>query len=143
MAARFLIVDDSELVRRALRTVLQANPGWKICGEASDGVTAVEMVRDLQPDIAMLDFQMPGLNGIDTARRILEISPDLPIVLFTQHASADLEKHARQVGIRAVVSKTNVSPMIGLIESILTPSDSKLRAEESGIPGTSDKRKQD
>jgi two-component system chemotaxis response regulator CheB len=115
MRARFLIVDDSELVRRSLRAVLQANPEWEICGEAPDGMTAVEMFKDLQPNIVILDFQMPRMNGIDAARRMFEIAPDVPIVLFTQHASADLEKHAREVGIRSVVSKTNAFPMVGMI----------------------------
>ena len=87
MRTRFLVVDDSELVRRSLRTVLQANPEWEICGEASDGETAVEMFKDLHPNIVILDFQMPGINGIETARRMSEIAPAVPIVLFTQHAS--------------------------------------------------------
>jgi DNA-binding NarL/FixJ family response regulator len=117
--ARFLIVDDSDLVRRSLRTVLQANPEWEVCGEAPDGLTAVEMFKDLQPNIVILDFQMPGINGIETARRMSMIEPAVPIVLFTQHASADLERHAQEVGIRSVVSKTNAFPMVGMIEALL------------------------
>jgi DNA-binding NarL/FixJ family response regulator len=117
--ARFLIVDDSDLVRRSLRTVLQANPEWVVCGEAPDGLTAVEMFKDLQPNIVIVDFQMPGINGIETARRMSMIEPAVPIVLFTQHASADLERHAQEVGIRSVVSKTNAFPMVGMIEALL------------------------
>jgi DNA-binding NarL/FixJ family response regulator len=114
-----LIVDDSDLVRRSLRTVLQANPEWVVCGEAPDGLTAVEMFKDLQPNIVIVDFQMPGINGIETARRMSMIEPAVPIVLFTQHASADLERHAQEVGIRSVVSKTNAFPMVGMIEALL------------------------
>lgn len=131
MRTRFLIVDDSELVRRSLRTVLQANPDWQICGEASDGVSAVEMFKELQPDIVILDFQMPGINGIETARRISELAPAVPIVLFTQHASADLEKHAKDVGIRSVVSKTNAFPMVGMIEALIGPAGPEPSAEET------------
>ena len=119
MRTRFLIVDDSELVRRSLRTVLQANPEWEICGEAADGTSAVEMFKDLRPNVVILDFQMPGINGIETARRMAEIAPAIPILLFTQHASADLERHAHEVGIRSVVSKTNAFPMVGMIEELL------------------------
>jgi DNA-binding NarL/FixJ family response regulator len=119
MRTRFLIVDDSELVRRSLRTVLQANPKWEICGEAADGTSAVEMFKDLRPNVVILDFQMPGINGIETARRMAEIAPAIPILLFTQHASADLERHAHEVGIRSVVSKTNAFPMVGMIEELL------------------------
>jgi DNA-binding NarL/FixJ family response regulator len=123
MRTRFLIVDDSELVRRSLRTVLQANPEWEICGEAADGSSAVEMFRELHPNVVILDFQMPGINGIETARRMAEIAPAIPIVLFTQHAGADLERHALEVGIRSVVSKTNAFPMVGMIEALLGSGD--------------------
>ena len=123
MRTRFLIVDDSELVRRSLRTVLQANPEWEICGEAADGVSAVEMFKELRPNIVILDFQIPGINGIETARRMAEIAPAVPVVLFTQHASADLEKHAHEVGIRSVVSKTNAFPMVGMIQALLGSGD--------------------
>jgi DNA-binding NarL/FixJ family response regulator len=123
MRTRFLIVDDSELVRKSLRTVLQANPDWEICGEAADGESAVDMFKELHPNIVILDFQMPGMNGIETARRMAEIAPAVPIVLFTQHASTDLERHAREAGIRSVVSKTNAFPMVGMIEALLGPAD--------------------
>jgi DNA-binding NarL/FixJ family response regulator len=132
MRTRFLIVDDSELVRRSLRTVLQANPEWEICGEAADGISAVEMFKELRPNVVILDFQMPGINGIETARRMAEIAPAVPVVLFTQHASADLERHAHEVGIRSVVSKTNAFPMVGMIEALLSPADAKDGTDGSG-----------
>jgi DNA-binding NarL/FixJ family response regulator len=132
MRTRFLIVDDSELVRRSLRTVLQANPEWEICGEAADGVSAVEMFKELRPNVVILDFQMPGINGIETARRMAEIAPAVPVVLFTQHASADLARHAHEVGIRSVVSKTNAFPMVGMIEALLSPADAKDGTDGSG-----------
>ena len=132
MRTRFLIVDDSDLVRRSLRMVLQANPDWEICGEAADGVSAVEMFKELRPNIVILDFQMPGINGIETARRMAEIAPAVPVVLFTQHASADLERHALEVGIRSVVSKTNAFPMVGMIEALLGSGDPKAGSDGSG-----------
>src|ERR1700733_12876387 len=132
MRTRFLIVDDSDLVRRSLRMVLQANPDWEICGEAADGVSAVEMFKELRPNIVILDFQMPGINGIETARRMAEIAPAIPVVLFTQHSSADLERHAHEVGIRSVVSKTNAFPMVGMIQALLGPTDSEPAAADLG-----------
>jgi NarL family two-component system response regulator LiaR len=125
MLTRILIVDDSELVRQGLRTVLRANPGWEICDEASDGFTAVEKFRDLHPHVVILDFQMPGLNGLEIARRMLKIAPSVPIVMLTQHASAILEEHAQEVGIRSVVSKTDVFSMVGMIEEILGHGDAE------------------
>jgi DNA-binding NarL/FixJ family response regulator len=134
MHTRFLIVDDSELVRKSLRTVLQVNPDWEICGEAPDGETGVALFKELQPNIVILDFQMPGINGIETARRMFEIAPAVPIVLFTQHASPGLEKHAQEAGIRSVVSKTNAFPMVGMIQELLRSSDSEPSTDGTGAP---------
>jgi DNA-binding NarL/FixJ family response regulator len=134
LRTRFLIVDDSELVRRSLRTVLQANPEWEICGEAADGLSAVEMFKELQPDVVILDFQMPGMNGIEAARRMSQIAPAIPIVLFTQHASPDLERHAREVGIRTVVSKTEAFPMVGMLRALIGPgAEEAAPSSESGL----------
>jgi DNA-binding NarL/FixJ family response regulator len=119
MHTRFLIVDDSELVRKSLRTVLETNPGWEIVAEAADGATAVELFKRTHPHVGIVDFQMPGLNGVETARRILQIDPAVPIILFTQHASPGLEKYAQEVGIRSVVSKMDAFPMVGIIEALL------------------------
>jgi DNA-binding NarL/FixJ family response regulator len=119
MPVRFLIVDDSELVRQGLRAVLQANPEWVVCGEAPDGVAGVEMFKELNPNVVVLDFQMPGINGLETARRMSAITPKVPIVMFTQHASAELQKHAEEIGIRSVVSKTNAFAMIEIIQTLL------------------------
>jgi DNA-binding NarL/FixJ family response regulator len=119
MSARFLIVDDSELVRQGLRAVLQANPNWEVCGEAADGLAGVEMLKTVQPNVVILDFQMPGISGLETARRMTAIAPAIPIVMFTQHASAELEQHAREAGVRSVVSKTDAFAMIGIIETLL------------------------
>lgn len=126
MGTRFLIVDDNEIVRRGLRGILQTNPKWEVCGEAADGVAALELLEKSRPDMVILDFQMPGINGLETARRMLAISPRLPIVLFTQHASADLAKHSKDVGIRAMVSKTETLSMIEIIEALIR--------EEGSVP---------
>ena len=98
MRTRFLIVDDSELVRKSLRTVLQANPDWESCGEAPDGETGVELFKELHPNIVILDFQMPGINGIETARRMSEIAPAVPIVLV--YAACQLRPGETRPGSR-------------------------------------------
>jgi DNA-binding NarL/FixJ family response regulator len=123
MSVRFLIVDDSELVRNGLRTIVEANSGWEVCGEAADGLSGIEMFKSLQPDIVVLDFQMPGISGLETARRMTAISAAIPIIMFTQHASAELELHAREAGVRAVVSKTNAFAMIGIVEKLIHPQE--------------------
>ncbi len=132
MGSRFLIVDDSEVVRQGLRKVLQANPQWEVCGEASDGQTAVELFRKLPPTLVILDFKLPDIDGLEVARRMSMISSSVPIVMFTQHASPVLEKLAKDVGIRAVVSKTDAFTMVGVIRSLLAPENPKTSAAVSG-----------
>jgi DNA-binding NarL/FixJ family response regulator len=131
MRTRFLIVDDSDLVRRSLRTVLQANFDWEICGEASNGQDAVEVFRNSQPDIVIVDFKMSGMNGIEAARRMLEIAPAVPIVMFTEHSSTELERRALDVGIRSVVSKMDAFPMVGIIKALLGPVKSHTSVDEA------------
>ncbi len=138
MPTRFLIVDDSELVRRAVRTVLRTKPGWEVCGEAPEGATALEMFQELRPDVVLLDFQMPGMNGIEAAKRMTKIAPEIPVVLFTQHASPDLEKHALEGGVRAVVSKTNSFSMIGIIEKLLAEKKSLQNSTAEAKSGRAD-----
>jgi DNA-binding NarL/FixJ family response regulator len=127
MGVRLLLVDDSELVRKGLRRVLQSRPGWEVC-EASDGQSAVEMFKTQAPDVIIMDFQMPGLNGIETAAKILAIEPAAKIVMFTQHASGALEQHAREVGVRSVVSKTDTFRMLGMIEELVGAASSEIGA---------------
>ena len=131
MLTRFLIVDDSQIVRNGLRTVLQSNPEWQVCGEAENGETGVAMLQELRPNVVILDFQMPGMNGLDTARKMSEVAPAVPIILFTQHASAELERRAKEVGIRSVVSKADAFPMVGVIEALLGPDPSVPAADDS------------
>ena len=70
MATRILLADDSPLMRKELRRLLEQNPGWKICGEAVDGRDAIDKVEELDPDLIVLDLAMPRLNGLEAAREI-------------------------------------------------------------------------
>jgi DNA-binding NarL/FixJ family response regulator len=102
-----LIVDDSELIRRFLRFVIEHNTEWQICGEAVNGEAAVEMVEELHPDMVILDFQMPVMNGLEAARRITRIAPKTTMVMFTMHDSPQLRQEAESVGIKDVISKSD------------------------------------
>jgi DNA-binding NarL/FixJ family response regulator len=106
---RVLIADDHELVRRGLRSLLESRPGWEICGEARDGVEAVEMSKALTPDIILLDITMPRLNGLDAARRIRQEAPRTQILILSQHDIEEMSESALKAGARAYVSKSEVA----------------------------------
>ena len=105
MPLRILIADDSASIRRVVRSYLENNSNWEICGEAEDGRATVERVRELMPDAVVLDFSMPIVNGLDAAQQMTAISPNIRIVMFTAHDSSMLRLWARNAGIRAVVAK--------------------------------------
>jgi DNA-binding NarL/FixJ family response regulator len=107
MPVRILIVDDSSLVRNYVRTSIEQDPDWAVCGEAENGAIALEMVVNLKPDLVSLDMSMPGMNGLETARRISAISPGMPMIMFTMHDACIVEKEARGAGIQHVFSKEN------------------------------------
>jgi DNA-binding NarL/FixJ family response regulator len=116
---KILIADDNELIRRGLRRLLQTHDGWEVCGEASSGQEAIQKSRELAPDAIVLDFLMPGLNGIETAWEIAEISPKIPILLWTLYASPQILDMARSAGITAVLPKGNVSELFSGLETVL------------------------
>ena len=104
---KILIADDSALFRRSLRSCLEQNPEIKICGEAEDGRAAIEKCQELQPDVVILDWQMPVLDGIEAARHITSIAPKTTVALLTLHSGPQIAKEAQAVGIRRVFSKTD------------------------------------
>ena len=105
MSFRVGIVDDSPPIRRSIRTFLESKTDWQVCGEAENGAAAIDLVQSLKPDLLVLDLSMPVMNGLDAARRIAVVSPKVVIVLFTGHASEQLETEAKKVGVRAVIRK--------------------------------------
>ena len=103
--AQILIVDDSKALRSSIRNCIEQDTDWKVCGEAENGQMAIAKVMELQPDLVVLDLAMPVMNGLDAAREITNIAPNLAMVLFTIYVSGELEKEAKAVGIGDVVSK--------------------------------------
>src|SRR5918996_897999 len=79
---RILIADDHEVARRGIRAVLENHPGWEVCGEARDGRESVELSAATKPDLVLLDIGMPNLNGLEAARQILAILPDVAILIL-------------------------------------------------------------
>lgn len=104
--AKILIVDDAAAIRRALRTSIERRTGWKVCGEAENGKMAVDMVRELDPDVVVLDLSMPVMNGLEAARHIAALAPRTRMLMFTLHAQPELVRQAQKVGISHVISKS-------------------------------------
>ena len=119
METRILIVDDSPLVRQRLRDLLQQHPHWRVCGEAANGQDAIARAAELSPDIIVLDFLMPGMNGMQAAREIGKMIPDVPILMFTTHLSRQLVEEARNVGIRGAVAKSDARYVVDGLEALL------------------------
>jgi DNA-binding NarL/FixJ family response regulator len=108
--AEILIVDDSAILRKSIRSYIEQNSDWHVCGEAENGQVAVEKVRGLHPDLVILDFAMPVMNGLDAAREITTIAPSTPLLLFTMHASTQILREAKAAGITNVLSKSEGGP---------------------------------
>jgi DNA-binding NarL/FixJ family response regulator len=100
-----LIVDDNPLIRHSLRSWIEQDPRFRVSGEAENGPIAIDRVRELHPDIVILDLPMPVLRGLEAARQITRAAPRTSMVMLTIHCCEQLLKDARAAGIKAVVSK--------------------------------------
>ena len=109
---RILVADDNEVVRHGLKQLLSQHAGWEICGEAVDGQEAVEKARRLSPDIVVLDFAMPVLNGIEAARQIRQSQPNTRFVLCSMYMDSQLASLAQKVGITSLLFKSNVGQIL-------------------------------
>jgi chemotaxis response regulator CheB len=105
MKVRILVVDDNAVGRDGLSLLLQEHADWEVCGEAADGIEAIEKYWQLRPDLLVLDVSMPRMNGLDAAREILKLSPNTLILLYTSYITAQLIDVAHKAGICGTVSK--------------------------------------
>jgi AmiR/NasT family two-component response regulator len=97
VGVRILVAEDETIIRLDLRALLE-QAGFDVCGEARDGVEAVELARELEPDLAVMDVKMPRLDGIEAARRILEERP-IPIVMVTAYGQDEIVSRAVEAGV--------------------------------------------
>ena len=106
---RVLIVDDHEIVRRGVRSLLLSQANCDVCGEAVDGQDAVEKARELKPDVIVMDVSMPNLNGLDATRQVRRILPETEVLILSQHDSAEMVRQAFHAGARGYVVKSSIS----------------------------------
>src|SRR5437660_9712060 len=117
---RVPVVDDHESVRRVVSTTLGKQPNLHIIGEAQDGIDAIQQAEALQPDLILLDIGLPGLNGIEAARRIGQTSSASRIIFLTQESSADVVREAFNSGAWGYVIKTQAgSELLIAVETVL------------------------
>jgi chemotaxis response regulator CheB len=105
MPLRILVVDDNEAIRQAVRSCLELNTDWQVCGEAENGSIALDMVRELNPDVIVLGLALPGMNGLEVARGIAANALRTRMIMFTANDCEQFIKEAESAGISKVVAK--------------------------------------
>ena len=105
MSIRVLLVDDHKLTRLGLQTALSRDQGIQVVGEAVDGATAVELARQLRPDVVLMDIQLPGLNGVEATRRIVQELPDVKVIMLTMYREEQQAVEALRVGAMGYLHK--------------------------------------
>ena len=127
MPTRILIADDHKSAIREIRTLLGANPEWEVCGEAADGQEALARANEMHPDVIVLDFAMPVMNGLMAAQEITKVQPTVPIVLNTLYNSPQVEREAKRHGIRKVVEKAHSGALVSAIHELVDKKSPLLR----------------
>jgi DNA-binding NarL/FixJ family response regulator len=106
MANRILIADDSPLMRRQIRAILERDPDIQVCAEAENGVEALQQVQKYRPDLVVLDLRMPVMNGLAATQEIKKVAPEVTVLLYTLYDSPQIELESKRAGADALVAKT-------------------------------------
>jgi DNA-binding NarL/FixJ family response regulator len=116
---RILVTDDGDSVRDVIRIFLERD-GFEVCGEAADGVEAIEQAKKLKPDLIVLDLAMPRMNGAVAASILSTTMPDVPIILLTLYQNVLGPALASAVGVKAIIDKTDgMGKLVACIHSLL------------------------
>ena len=125
---RILVIDDGDSVRDIIRIFLERE-GFDVCGEAADGVEAIEQAKRLKPDLIVLDLAMPRMNGAEAASILSTTMPDVPIILLTLYQNVLGSALASAVGVKAVIDKTD--GMDKLVECVHSLLKDRIRSESA------------
>jgi DNA-binding NarL/FixJ family response regulator len=106
---RILIVDDHALVRRGAQDVLNSQRGWRVVGEAANGLEAVDKAIELKPDVAIVDVGIPDLDGIEVTRRIRKAAPEVKVLVLTMDESDQMVRRALDAGAQGYVLKSDLT----------------------------------
>jgi DNA-binding NarL/FixJ family response regulator len=120
---RILVADDFQTVRKGVCAILSSREDIEVCAEAASGEEAVRMAKELRPDVVIMDFSMPGMDGLEASKRILREFPGLPILMFSMHKMEALTQAAKNAGVLGFVTKGESA------QNLLQAVDSVLRKE--------------
>jgi DNA-binding NarL/FixJ family response regulator len=115
---RILVVDDHDLVRRGVKTMLLAHRDWEVCGEANTGREAIAKAQELEPDIVILDIGMPDVNGLEAAREIRRASGNTEILILSMHYSDQLAREIVDAGAHGFIAKSDSDDLIIAVENL-------------------------
>jgi DNA-binding NarL/FixJ family response regulator len=120
MSVKILLVDDHQMFREGLKAVLQGDSGFLVIGEAGNGTKAVELCRELTPDLVIMDISMPEMNGVEATGIIHEESPDIRVVILSMHTEKHFILGALKAGASGIVVKSSASAeLVAAIETVM------------------------
>ena len=120
MVKSVLIADDNAFVRQRLCELFSREADFDVCGEAENGREAIEEAQELHPDLILLDLSMPVMNGLEAARALTRLMPELPVIMYSAFSDSFTQREARSAGVSALVSKSeNTSVLLGKARSLV------------------------
>ena len=120
MVNSVLIADDNAFVRQRLGELFSRESDFEVCAEAKNRKEAVEEAQESHPDLILVDLSMPVMNGLEAARALKRLMPEVPIVMFSIYSDSFIKKEARSAGVSALVSKfEDMSQLVGIARNLL------------------------
>lgn len=116
---RIFLVEDNSMMRRYLRTVLEKPANWSVVGEADNGWRALETWATHAPNVTVMDFVMPGMDGLEAGRSLSAQHPESPVLMITIDPSRQLEEEAKRAGIKGLVQKADARALVKAVEALI------------------------